>query len=124
MPKHNDRELVLDSVSKKFLFEPVDKNRDSESINIMFNTILVDFLWSCNEKARFLTCESKRAIRAATLMRDRVNQDALKNLVQLHFKSKIRDLHTLEIWDQLKFATHFYEPMVLPKEYAELHVDF
>ena len=48
-------------------------------------------------------------------MRDRVNQDALKNLVQVHFQSKIRDLHTLEIWDQLKYATYFYEPMVLPK---------
>jgi len=81
VPKHNNRELVLDSVSNKFLFEPVDNNRDKESISIMFNTILLDFLWSYNDKNRFFSCDTKRAIRAATLMRDRVNQDALKNLV-------------------------------------------
>lgn len=84
----------------------------------MFNAILVDFL-NGNDKSKFYSSESKRAVRAATLMRDRVNQNALRNLIQSHFQAKIRENKTVEVWDRISFATHKYEPMVLPKEYKE-----
>ena len=124
IPKQRNRELVYDRQTKKVLFEPQDFDLDKEDLSQKFNTLLFDFLGGEEEKQNFFTYDCKRVVRAATLMRDRVNQVALKNLVQTMFQSWQRDLRKDDVWRQIEQLTHLNEPIVLPKEFGPMHVEF
>ena len=114
--------MVVDKRTKKQLFEPKDHSLDKEELTTMFNSILLDFMGG-DDKFKGYIHESKRVVKAATLIKDRVNHAALKNLITKTFSVWEREMYAGDAWEQIEQILHLSEPMVMPKEYGELHLE-
>lgn len=89
---------MVNEHTQQQLFEPTDYNLDKEDITSMFNSTLLDFM-SGDESAKNFLYDCKRVIKAATLMKDRVNQTALKNLITKTFSIWMNEIKKGDAWD-------------------------
>lgn len=87
----------------------------------MFNSILLDFMGGDEKYNLFYS--SKRVVKAATLIKDRVNQNALKYLITKTFSIWQKEMYAGNVWEQIEQILHLSEPMVMPKEYGEMHME-